>query len=410
MRVWLRRTSLQLARGGWIGPLMDDQTDEEDKTILSHPQTTIPTFLPNALDSKVELRMIYNLPIHDLDGIGLDLGISQNTLSVIQKNNCGDETSRKREILGQWLRQDIKASYRKLAEVLNKHDPPEVHSIEKLAKNLAEFGHLLDPEDGSDLLAAVRSAASQWRDIGRHLGIKLPELNDMIFMNNTPVDYLEEMMEQWLNFTMPLRSYTYTEDLVEALRAAKLEKLAQTLEDNESCWVSKAQHCTLIFHFYILSVEAGMGHMLDPEDVDSLFGIVKGAKAKWRDIGRELGFTLKEMDEIVQKKGISQDQDYFQELLDLWLNWAPPEKPFPCTEDLLDALRHIGQHRLALKLENTESIMGMKTLVTRGLQLNSSLTIVSGHIDESVILQFRFTNICHALYYCSKQTAYSTRE
>ena len=150
-----------------------------------------------------------------------------------------------------------------------------------------------------------------------------------------------------------------------------------------SCWVSKAQHCTLIFHFYILSVEAGMGHMLDPEDVDSLFGIVKGAKAKWRDIGRELGFTLKEMDEIVQKKGISQDQDYFQELLDLWLNWAPPEKPFPCTEDLLDALRHIGQHRLALKLENTESIMGMKTLVTRGLQLNSSLTIVSG---ESSIL------------------------
>ena len=98
---------------------------------------------------------------------------------------------------------------------------------------LAEFGHLLDPEDGSDLLAAVRSAASQWRDIGRHLGIKLPELNDMIFMKNKPVDYLEEMMEQWLNFTMPLRSYTYTEDLVEALRAAKLEKLAQTLEDNE---------------------------------------------------------------------------------------------------------------------------------------------------------------------------------
>ncbi|KAL5505493.1 hypothetical protein EMCRGX_G006936, partial [Ephydatia muelleri] len=95
------------------------------------------------------------------------------------------------------------------------------------------------------------------------------------------------------------------------------------------------------------SVEAGMGHMLDPEDVDSLFGIVKGAKAKWRDIGHELGFTLKEMDEIVQKKGISQDQDYFQELLDLWLNWAPPQRPFPCTEDLLDATQigsEAGKH------------------------------------------------------------------
>ena len=118
-----------------------------------------------------------------------------------------------------------------------------------------------------------------------------------------------------------------------------------------------------------------MGHILDPEDVDSLFGIVKGAKAKWRDIGRELGFTLKEMDEIVQKKGISQDKDYFQELLDLWLNWAPPQIPFPCTEDLLDALRHIGQHRLALKLESSEIIMGMKKLVTRGHQ--PDLTIIS---------------------------------
>ena len=128
--------------------------------------------------------------------------------------------------------------------------------------------------------------------------------------------------------------------------------------------------------------------MLDPEDVDSLFGIVKGAKAKWRDIGHELGFTLKEMDEIVQKKGISQDQDYFQELLDLWLNWAPPQRPFPCTEDLLDALRRIQQHRLALKLENTESIMIMKKLVNRGLQLNPSFTIVSGESCIFIVMIF----------------------
>ena len=154
------------------------------------------------------------------------------------------------------------------------------------------------------------------------------------------------------------------------------------------CWLSKAQHCTLIFHVYILSVEAGMGHMLNPEDVDSLFGIVKGAKAKWRDIGRELGFTLKEMDEIVQKKGISQDQDYFQELLDLWLNWAPPQRPFPCTEDLLDALRRIGQHRLALTLENTDIIMGMKTLVTRGLQPNPTFTTVSGESCIFIVMFF----------------------
>ena len=55
----------------------------------------------------------------------------------------------------------------------------------------------------------------------------------MIPKNNTPVDYLEEMLEQWLNWAPPLRSFAYTEDLVEALRAAKLEKLAHTLENNE---------------------------------------------------------------------------------------------------------------------------------------------------------------------------------
>ena len=83
--------------------------------------------------------MIYNLPISEMEGIGLELGISPNTLSVIKKNNCSDVTAQKREILSQWLRQDIKASYRKLAEVLYMHDPKEMESIEKLAKNLGQF-------------------------------------------------------------------------------------------------------------------------------------------------------------------------------------------------------------------------------------------------------------------------------
>ena len=75
----------------------------------------------------------------------------------------------------------------------------------------------------------MRSAASQWRDIDRHLGFKDKELNDMISKSNTRVDYLE----QWLNCASPLRSYAYTEDLVEAPRAAKLEKPTHTSENNE---------------------------------------------------------------------------------------------------------------------------------------------------------------------------------
>ena len=95
--------------------------------------------LPIALDAKVQLRFIYNLPICEMNGVGLELGISPHTLSVIQKNNSMDVIAQKREILSQWLRQDIRASYKRLAEVLQKHDPPEMKSIEKLAMNLGQF-------------------------------------------------------------------------------------------------------------------------------------------------------------------------------------------------------------------------------------------------------------------------------
>ena len=55
----------------------------------------------------------------------------------------------------------------------------------------------------------------------------------MIPKNNTPVDYFEELLEQWLNWAPPYRSYAYTEDLAGALRGAKLEKLAHTLESSD---------------------------------------------------------------------------------------------------------------------------------------------------------------------------------
>ena len=100
-----------------------------------------------------------------------------------------------------------------------------------------------------------------------------------------------------------------------------------------------------------------MGHLLDPEDVDKLYSFVESAKPKWRDIGRTLGFTLNDLDGIVAKKGISQDQDYLQEMLYLWLNWAPPYRSFPYTEDLVDALRHAELHRLALRLEQNDNFM-----------------------------------------------------
>lgn len=103
-----------------------------------------------------------------------------------------------------------------------------------------------------------------------------------------------------------------------------------------------------------------MGHLLDPEDVDALFSFVSSAKGKWRDIGRLLGFTIKDMEDIITMKGVNQDQDIFQELLLRWLNWAPPQRSFPYTEDLVEALRSVQLHRLALNLERNANFMDDK--------------------------------------------------
>lgn len=62
--------------------------------------------------------MIYNLPLSDWHSVGIELGIPEHELKVIQKNNVSDVNAQKREMFSTWLRLDVKAAYRKLVEVL----------------------------------------------------------------------------------------------------------------------------------------------------------------------------------------------------------------------------------------------------------------------------------------------------
>ena len=62
--------------------------------------------------------MIYNLPLADWYSVGIELGIPGNELKVIQKDNLNDFNAQKREMFTTWLRQDVKATYRRLVEVL----------------------------------------------------------------------------------------------------------------------------------------------------------------------------------------------------------------------------------------------------------------------------------------------------
>ena len=105
--------------------------------------------------------------------------------------------------------------------------------------------------------------------------------------------------------------------------------------------------------------------MLDPEDLDTLFDLLKRTSKNWRDIGRHLGFLLTELDQITTTTGLSQNDHYLQHLLDLWLNRAPPLHQFPFTEDLAKALREVKSYRIAYDLEKSEDFMADRRLCAK---------------------------------------------
>ena len=88
--------------------------------------------------------------------------------------------------------------------------------------------------------------------------------------------------------------------------------------------------------------------------MDKLVKAVEDAKEKWKDIGKELGFT-NDLDDIERAKGRDGDYMYycFQELLKRWLKRAPPLHFFPHVKQLADALRAEGEHRTAYELERS---------------------------------------------------------
>ena len=92
---------------------------------------------------------------------------------------------------------------------------------------------------------------------------------------------------------------------------------------------------------------------LSRKDHQWLCEAVSEAAANWRALGRELGFTRDELEDIVTHPGLHRVKDYMDELLSRWLKWAPPNHPkLPCVEDLATALRSksVGEERTAYDL------------------------------------------------------------
>ena len=94
--------------------------------------------------------------------------------------------------------------------------------------------HLSD-KDHADILYKVRRHAASWRDIGRALGFKQGEMNNIqsnpMLTASAPSSYLEEMLTQWLEWAPGDRrgskGFATTEALRVALLKANLGQLAQ---------------------------------------------------------------------------------------------------------------------------------------------------------------------------------------
>ena len=86
------------------------------------------------------------------------------------------------------------------------------------------------------------------------------------------------------------------------------------------------------------------------EDHQWLCTTMSKAAARWRALGRKLGFTHDELGDVVRYPGLNEDKDYMDELLSRWLKWAPPNHPLPCVEDLASSLRSVGEERTAYDL------------------------------------------------------------
>ena len=102
-------------------------------------------------------------------------------------------------------------------------------------------------------------------------------------------------------------------------------------------------------------------HRLQPNDLEELLKVISPAHPQWRNIGRALGFKHNELSAIVPRGGLTSQRDYFEEMLFVWLKWAPP-KPYPTTEALVAALQteSVGEYNLALSLSKNPDFTQLK--------------------------------------------------
>ena len=95
------------------------------------------------------------------------------------------------------------------------------------------------------------------------------------------------------------------------------------------------------------------GVILAERDLFILTEILRPAVPQWQAIGGALGVLQHDLTIIQNKPTLIPEgpPGYFREMLSQWLNWAPPNHPWPTIEALAFAIQRIGQEGLAVNLK-----------------------------------------------------------
>lgn len=111
------------------------------------------------------------------------------------------------------------------------------------------------------------------------------------------------------------------------------------------CW-----HLSSHYLIYILT-----GQILTEIHLNSLLDELESAATKWSRIGLKLGFKYSELESIKNTATliVQRPIEYLREMLAQWLKWASPNHPDPTIKKLVQALRGVGEERLALNLEQS---------------------------------------------------------
>ena len=101
----------------------------------------------------------------------------------------------------------------------------------------------------------------------------------------------------------------------------------------------------------------GVAYYLTDKDHSEIYYKLESYAAKWRDIGKSLGFSEQEMDTIQSNPFLMTQgapKSYLRELLTQYLQWGPGDrrgsKGFPTRDSLRMALQQANLSQLASRL------------------------------------------------------------